>query len=122
MSGLDSVADERPFAVEVVRAANASRVAPRGELDLATAGELEHALEDVLTAGVERLVLDLRGLEFLDSSGMAVMLGLHKRSVLGEFELMVVRGLASVQRVLILVGLDHVFTFVDDFDELSERE
>ena len=48
----------------------ARRLTLRGELDLATAPRLEHALAD---AG-EDVVLDLRGLTFMDSTGVRVLL------------------------------------------------
>jgi anti-anti-sigma factor len=48
----------------------ASRITLRGELDLATAPRLEHALAD---AG-EDVVIDLRGLTFMDSTGVRVLL------------------------------------------------
>lgn len=59
-------ASRRPFGVAVAHHMRVARVAPRGELDLATASELERALKEVVEAGVERLVLDLRVLDFID--------------------------------------------------------
>jgi anti-anti-sigma factor len=44
-----------------------------GELDLASAPTAAAALEDALAAGARRLVLDLRKLEFLDASGVAML-------------------------------------------------
>jgi anti-anti-sigma factor len=48
-------------------------VLPRGELDLATTDELEGALSIALASEAERVVLDLRGLEFIDSTGLRVI-------------------------------------------------
>ena len=44
---------------------------PHGELDLATVGTLQAALDGIEGAG--RLVLDLRGLSFLDSTGLRLL-------------------------------------------------
>ena len=50
----------------------------RGELDLATAPQLEEALVSAIEAGDE-VVLDLRELEFMDSSGVRVLVVAHTR-------------------------------------------
>jgi anti-sigma B factor antagonist len=49
-----------------------------GELDVFTAPRLRSALREAHPARDESLVLDLRGLTFLDSSGLAVLLGAHE--------------------------------------------
>ena len=51
---------------------------PHGELDLATAPTLEAALDGVEIA--ERLVLDLCGLSFIDSTGLHLLVALHRRA------------------------------------------
>ena len=48
-------------------------VLPQGELDIDTAEELEQSLSIALASEAERVVLDLRGLEFMDSTGLRVI-------------------------------------------------
>jgi len=48
-------------------------VLPRGELDLDTTEELEQALSIALASEADRVVVDLRGLEFMDSTGLRVV-------------------------------------------------
>jgi anti-sigma B factor antagonist len=48
-------------------------VLPRGELDIGTTEELEQALSIALASEAERVVIDLRGLEFMDSTGLRVI-------------------------------------------------
>jgi anti-sigma B factor antagonist len=48
-------------------------VIPVGELDLDTAEELEQSLSIALASEAERVVVDLRGLEFMDSAGLRVI-------------------------------------------------
>lgn len=55
-------------------------VAPRGELDLLTAPLLAHALRDAERAHEGPVVLDLRDVTFMDSSGLAVVLEAVARS------------------------------------------
>ena len=62
------VAGPQPFAVEVQRRDAVAIVQPRGELDLVTVETLRAALDAIKST--ERLVLDLRGLSFMDSTGL----------------------------------------------------
>ena len=61
-------APPEPFAVEVQRRDAVAIVRPRGELDLVTVETLRAALDGIESTG--RLVLDLRGLSFIDSTGL----------------------------------------------------
>ncbi|MCU1498892.1 MAG: anti-sigma factor antagonist [Acidimicrobiales bacterium] len=81
-----------------------------GELDPATAPELEEAIEAVLAEGTTRLVLDLGRLTFLDSSGLRVFV--TARQALGERDgELVLRGpSANTQRLLDITGLGELIT------------
>lgn len=50
-------------------------VLPSGELDLDTVDEVQRALSIALASDAARVVIDLRGLEFLDSAGLRVLVG-----------------------------------------------
>ena len=54
------------------------RVVPVGELDLATAGMLERELHELRDAGFDHVVLDMRELTFIDSSGIRVVVAEHR--------------------------------------------
>jgi len=83
-------------------------VAVRGEIDMASAPQLRELLETAIAAGVTRVVLDCRGLEFLDSSGIGVLVAARKR--LGEGgELVIDSPPAHVRKVLDITGVgDHL--------------
>lgn len=87
----------------------------RGELDLATAPELEGVLVEALDAG-ERVLVDVRGLEFMDSSGVRVLVAAHARAGGDRERFAVVRpGSASeVARIIDVSGLDPELRLVDD--------
>ena len=75
----------------------------RGELDLATAGELEAALAGEDPGG--KTVIDLSGCEFLDSSGLGVLLAEVKRAESEGGSLALVAP-ERIRRVLELAGVD----------------
>jgi anti-anti-sigma factor len=78
-------------------------VAPSGEIDLATVGEVRRALQG---AGErETLVLDLRGVTFMDSVGVGLVVEEHRRAERegGDFQLR--RGPDNVQRLFEITGL-----------------
>lgn len=85
-----------------------------GELDLYTAPRLQQALAALLgEQELDRVVVDLSGVEFCDSTGMNVLLSGMKRvrERGGVFELAAPR--PAVQRILQVTGLDTVFTVHD---------
>ena len=88
-------------------------VAPEGDVDLATADVLREELE-AARAGAQTLVIDLRGVGFMDSSGLRLLVEMQQAAAADGFELRVVRGAESVQRLLELTGLAARLTLVDD--------
>jgi anti-sigma B factor antagonist len=86
-------------------------ICPAGELDLATANALRDELERVESTDAESIVLDLSGLTFMDSTGVRLLLTAHARSRADSHRLTLVRGCASVQRVLQLTGVETVLPF-----------
>ena len=87
-------------------------VVARGELDLATAPELEAALAE--RNGNEPVTIDLRGLTFLDSSGLRAILTLDRRLAETGGKLTLVRGAKAVHQVFEIAGLDKKLDFVDE--------
>jgi anti-sigma B factor antagonist len=97
------MANMRDFAVDVdTDVAGAALVEVSGELDLATSGELEAALERVSAGG--RIVIDLTNCDFLDSSGLRVLLAGAERAEGEGGEVSVVAPDPGIRRVLELTG------------------
>ena len=83
-----------------------------GEFDMTGVLRVEPELIQLLESnGVERLVLDLSGLEFVDSTGLGVILYLDQRARRGDFELSIVPGPRHVQRVFEVTKLADVLPF-----------
>ncbi len=95
--------------------ARAQTLALGGELDMANAATLTHELETLeATAGSEPITIDLRELEFIDSTGIAVLVAAHRRAnAEGENRLRFIRSQATgVQRVMDVTGLEKELPFV----------
>jgi anti-sigma B factor antagonist len=83
-----------------------------GELDIAAAPQLERALAGA-QADAALVILDLRELQFMDSSGVHLILAASGRVRQAGGRLVVVRGPYQVERIFALVGLDCQLERVD---------
>jgi anti-sigma B factor antagonist len=91
-----------------------------GELDVYATPALRAALTNVEQTEPELLVLDLRGLEFLDSSGLAVLLGAHERaSASGRSVRLLIKGSRAVETLFETVRAQDFLEIVDDPAELA---
>jgi anti-anti-sigma factor len=91
-----------------------------GELDLSGAGPLEEEIDRLVAAdGIARIVLDLRELEFMDSSGLRMVALASRRLTSGERSLVLVRGRDAVQRVFAITRMEEHLTFVDEPDQIA---
>jgi anti-anti-sigma factor len=100
------------FCCELVPERDRVRVALAGELDMATAEELERAVRELLDSGFAHLILDLSDLAFLDSSGLRAILRLHAASAQGSFRLELKPGPPTVQRIFELTGMVDTLPFI----------
>lgn len=91
-------------------------VVAEGELDLGSVELLRAALQGPDGTG-DRVVLDLRGLTFIDSSGLSLIVGEQQRAQAESFAFAVaVGGATEVQRLFDLAGLRETLMLVDDPD------
>jgi anti-anti-sigma factor len=104
-----------PFSVTVEERNGHRVVTATGELDLATAAGLEEAVVPPVSEG-RHVVLDLRGLEFMDSSGVRVIVAAHLAAGEhgGRLSLVRLEPGTPIHRVLEISGLDGVLDVVDD--------
>jgi anti-anti-sigma factor len=107
--------DPSGFSISTSDSDGRAVVTVRGELDLATAPELETALLERLDAGSE-VVLDLRELEFMDSSGLRVLVTAHARAADGGPRFAIVRPLAGseVAKILDIAGIEQQLDVVEE--------
>jgi anti-anti-sigma factor len=69
-----SIAEEIPFAAALELERDRVTVRLSGELDLSTRPELNLALDEAVAAGAPSVIVDLRGLSFIDSTGIVALL------------------------------------------------
>lgn len=93
-----------------------------GEVDLATVGELRTTLQGAQVDGATQLVLVLDEVTFMDSIGLGVLIGAHKRARVLQGELIIVCTSRQVLNLLRATSLDRVFRLVDDLGEALEGE
>ena len=106
------------FSVDQHNQGSAVVVAVSGELDLRTSPQLEERLIRAFDAGAELVILDLRQIEFMDSTGLRVLLSAHQRARETGRRFALVRGADQVERVLTLTGVRDLLTVVDAPEEL----
>jgi anti-sigma B factor antagonist len=88
-----------------------------GEVDLYTAPELKSELLRLVAEGPNRIVVDLSGATFVDSTTLGVLLGAVKRLRLIGGELVIVCADLNIRRILSITLLDRAFTIYDTLDD-----
>ncbi len=108
------------FRVEVRNADATTVISVSGELDLASSPALEEELERVAQSDAQLVVVDLRGLEFMDSTGLSVLVRAHQRAEENGRRLGLINGSQQVQRLLTLTGVADRLTLTDVPEELLD--
>ena len=102
----------QPFEIAVEEHKDFVLVRLVGEIDLAAVNAVESTLLP-LEKRFPNVMIDLRGVSFLDSSGLRAIVSAHARSREGGFELKIVRGPKQVQKLLNVTGLDELLPLID---------
>jgi anti-anti-sigma factor len=92
-----------------------------GELDLYNSQQVRAALVDCTAEQPERLVIDLAGVEFIDSTGLGVLVEARSRMNEKQTFLLAAPGLET-RRALEISGLDRHFTVHSTIDEALAAE
>jgi anti-anti-sigma factor len=109
---------ESSFQLEVRNEERAAVIVLSGELDLASAPALEEELERATANGAKLIILDMRELRFIDSTGLSLLIKAHRQAEASGYQFAVVRGRRQVQRLLGLTGIEDRITVIDSPDEL----
>ncbi|MGH2530002.1 MAG: STAS domain-containing protein [Actinomycetota bacterium] len=92
-----------------------------GDLDIAKAEELERQLLSMEESSPDTVVIDLRKVTFIDSSGLRLILRAEVRAQKAGRRLVLVRGPERVHRVFQVTRLDSRLQFIDDLARPSAK-
>lgn len=87
-----------------------ARIRLAGERDLATAGQLRAAVDQVSEAGYRHLTVELSGLQFLSATGLHVLVETDRARRDRSGSLVLAHPRAQVRRLLRITGLDATLT------------
>ena len=103
--------------MDVAEADDYVRLTLRGELDAANSVRLRELLTGMTTAGQSRIVVDLDGVTFLDSTGLGVLVGALKETRSNDGALHLVCTTPQVRRLFDITGLATRFDLFDSADQ-----
>lgn len=84
-------------------------IALSGEVDVYTSPRVKQEIVDLLNAGITRLIVDLSGVEYLDSTGLGVLIGGLKRARERDGDLKLVCDNLRILRIFEITGLTKIF-------------
>ena len=108
---MEEMRQTTPFSVEIDHIGTTHILTVRGEIDIVSAPEFEEKLSTVGST----IVVDLRSLDFMDSSGLAVLLR-RKQMIDGSSDLRLVMKPGIVERLFSVTGIDRVFPIYSDLE------
>jgi anti-sigma B factor antagonist len=100
----------RNLRIEVADTTTPTTVVLTGEIDLATSGRVRDALMAVCNSGEIKVVVDMTNVTFMDSTGLAALVGPLKRFRSMNGSIVIRSPSRGVQKVLEITGLTRVFT------------
>ena len=92
-----------------------------GELDASNNQELSEVLDRELGEGRRRFIVDLEGVGFVDSSGIAALVRFYKSVQAGSGEMCLAQPQPPVRRIFELTRLNQVFDIYSDFGEATRH-
>lgn len=90
------------------------RVLLAGEIDLRTSPELNEALAAIVSSRPRSVVVDLAGVQYIDSSGVGTLVNLKRQIERAGGAVALANPQTRVRNVLEITNLDKFFTIVDD--------
>lgn len=106
------------FTVDTGELDGGVRVILSGDLDLSTAKQAEQAIEEA-ERSASLIVIDLRRLSFMDSTGLRVIVSADKRAKRSGRRAVIVQGPSAVRRVFEITRLGERLEIVDTPDEIE---
>jgi anti-sigma B factor antagonist len=108
------VTQASPFEMRTELEDDRGRLILTGELDIASAPQVDEAAAQILDKRVRQLVIDLSGLTFIDSSGLRTLIGLNDRSAAEDWTLSLIRPAEPSLSVFEITGADENLPFIEE--------
>ena len=108
------------FQIDSEEQPGATVITVAGELDIASAPALESTLAQLNEA--QLVVIDLRRLEFVDSTGLGVLVRAHQHAAEQGHRLGLVRGSGQVDKLFSLTGLESQLLIGESVEELLDAK
>lgn len=102
--------------IETLQLGKVVIVAVNGDVDTTTVGDLQAVFDDLVTRGEQNYVIDLSGVTFMDSSGLAALAQLYKRIRIGHGDVRLCCLSPELRRIIELTRFDRVFDIFDSRD------
>lgn len=93
-----------------------------GEVDIYTAPRLRERLVELVGEGHHRIIVDMTGVDFLDSTGLGVLVGGLKRVRSHDGSLALVCDQERILKIFRITGLTKVFPIYDTVHEAVQAE
>ena len=103
-----------PFEISATATADRTVITPVGELDLASADRLADEVARARSGGPRRIVLDLRAVDFIDSTGLRLLLSLRNDAKRNGHSLALVAPRPAARRIFDITVTRELFDWVDD--------
>jgi anti-sigma B factor antagonist len=103
--------------IEVRREANVCVMTLTGEVDVYTAPRLKERLAEEVDGGCEHIVVDLAGVEFMDSSGLGALVSGLRRIKERDGTIRLASARDAIVKVFRITGLDKVFPMFEQVDD-----
>ena len=91
----------------------------QGEVDLASAPQVRRGIYELIDQGHHRIAVDLTAVDFMDSTGLGVLIGALKRLREADGALVLAGIRPAVSRVFEITGLDRIFTIHGSLTEIG---
>ena len=92
-----------------------------GEIDLSTAAVFKETVYEVIESGHTDLVIDLSGLEFMDSTGLGVLVAALKKTTTEGGSIRLICDKRNILKVFTITGLDKVFSIYDNLQRCLDE-
>lgn len=106
--------DAAPFEIASELNAETARLSLLGELDLASAPQLERSVGEALAQGAAEILIDLSRLSFIDSSGLRLFILLNDRAGADGWTLALTRPPEPSRAVFQITGAEENLPFIEE--------